>query len=116
MKDPVPHDLPPTPFLGHLKEQIGSPYRTRKTVCMIKNPEEVHKMKAQDDKGDMDEKIVREEEHGYDIPLHDDMMRPLTHQTVHIKPPDDDYVALATSPTLDKIQQLGGKFRDHLDL
>ncbi|GKA85018.1 hypothetical protein Tco_0806672, partial [Tanacetum coccineum] len=108
MKDPVPHDLPPTPFLGHLKEQIGSPYRTRKTICIIKNPEEVHKMKAQDDKGDMDvrlvhdkEKVVREEEQGYDIPLHDDMMQPLTPQTVHIKPPDDDYVALATSPTLD---------------
>ncbi|GKE99636.1 hypothetical protein Tco_0022987 [Tanacetum coccineum] len=121
MKDPVPHDLPPTPFLGHLKEQIGSPYRTRETVCMIENPKEVHKMKAQEDEGDMyiswditvkdverlrqfliptihtlpnlvpvvqpymplglvkdKEKIVKEEEQDYDIPLHDGVMQPLT--------------------------------------
>ncbi|GJQ96140.1 hypothetical protein Tco_0007279 [Tanacetum coccineum] len=43
MKDPVPRDLPPTPFQGHLKEHI-----------------------------------------------------------VYITPPDDDYVAPTTSPTLDK--------------
>ncbi|GKD07847.1 hypothetical protein Tco_1187532 [Tanacetum coccineum] len=135
MKEPVPHDLPPTPFLGHLKEQIGSPYKTRETVCMIENPRKVHKMKAQEDEGDMDvgwditvkdverlrqfltptihtlpnpepvvqpymplgpvhdkEKIIKEEEQDYDIPLHD----------VHITLPDDDYVAPATSPTLDK--------------
>ncbi|GJS14440.1 hypothetical protein Tco_0408912 [Tanacetum coccineum] len=42
MKEPVPHDLPPTPFLEHLKEQMGSPYRTR----MIRNPEEIHNAKA----------------------------------------------------------------------
>ncbi|GKA53304.1 hypothetical protein Tco_0746619 [Tanacetum coccineum] len=47
VKEPVPRDLPvvqtyapPTPFLGHLKGQIGSPYRTRETVCMIENPGE----------------------------------------------------------------------------
>ncbi|GJV66006.1 ribonuclease H-like domain-containing protein [Tanacetum coccineum] len=54
MKEPVPHDLSPTPFLGHLKEQMGSPYRTRETVRMIGNPEEIHNAKAQEDKGDMD--------------------------------------------------------------
>ncbi|GKA40105.1 hypothetical protein Tco_0732698 [Tanacetum coccineum] len=145
MKDSVPRDLLHTPFLGHLKEQIGSPYRTRKTICMIENPRKVHKMKAREDEGDVDvswditikdveslrqfltptihtlpnfepvtqpymplgpvydkEKIVREEEQDYDIPLHDDMMQPLTLQTVHIKPTDDDYVAPTTSPTLDK--------------
>ncbi|GJY17525.1 hypothetical protein Tco_0389016 [Tanacetum coccineum] len=48
------------------------------------------------------EKIVRKEEHDYDIPLRDGVMQPLTPQTVHITPPDDDYVAPATSPTLDK--------------
>ncbi|GKC08140.1 hypothetical protein Tco_0999750 [Tanacetum coccineum] len=48
------------------------------------------------------EKIVREEEQDYDIPLHDGVIQPLTPQTVHITPPDDDYVAPATSPTLDK--------------
>ncbi|GJW04162.1 hypothetical protein Tco_1563018 [Tanacetum coccineum] len=46
MKEPVLRDLLPTPFLGHLKEQIGSPYRTIETVCMIENPGDVHKMKA----------------------------------------------------------------------
>nr|GEV08765.1 hypothetical protein [Tanacetum cinerariifolium] len=107
MKEPVPRDLPPTPFLGHLKEQIGIPYRTRETICMIKNPREVHKMKAQEDDGDIDvvhdkEKILREEEYDYDIPLHDDAMQPLTPLTFHFTPPDDDYVASATNPILDK--------------
>ncbi|GJZ39183.1 hypothetical protein Tco_0585746 [Tanacetum coccineum] len=70
MKEPVPRDLPPTPFQGHLKEQMGSPYRTHET--------------------------------DYDIPLHDGVIQPLTPQILHITPPDDDYVAPATSPTLDK--------------
>ncbi|GJZ14289.1 hypothetical protein Tco_0549519 [Tanacetum coccineum] len=48
------------------------------------------------------EKIVREEEQDYDIPLHDGVMQPLTPYTVHITPLDDDYVTPATSPTLDK--------------
>ncbi|GJZ09872.1 hypothetical protein Tco_0544155 [Tanacetum coccineum] len=48
------------------------------------------------------EKFIREEEQDYDIPLHDGVMQPLAPQTVHITPPDDDYVAPATSPTLDK--------------
>ncbi|GJY88467.1 reverse transcriptase domain-containing protein [Tanacetum coccineum] len=114
MKEPVPRDLPPTLFLGHLKEQMGSPCRTRENVCMIGSPEKVHKMKAQEDEGDMNagwditvkdverlmqlltptihtlpnlelvvhpymplgsfydiEKIVREEEQDYNVPLHD---------------------------------------------
>ncbi|GKC56542.1 hypothetical protein Tco_1084140 [Tanacetum coccineum] len=54
MKEPVPRDLSPTPFLGHLKEQMGSPYRTRETVRMIGNPKEIHNAKAQEDEGDMD--------------------------------------------------------------
>ncbi|GJS52840.1 hypothetical protein Tco_0626202 [Tanacetum coccineum] len=145
MKEPVPYDLPPTSLPGHLKEQIRSPYSTRETICMIENPREVHKMKAQEDKGDMDvgwditiedverlrqfltptihtlpnleplvqpymplgpvydkEKIVREEEQDYDIPLHDGMMQPLTPQIVHITPPDNDYVAPTTNFILDK--------------
>ncbi|GJT14848.1 hypothetical protein Tco_0873554 [Tanacetum coccineum] len=145
IKGSVPRDLPPMPFLGHLKEQIVSPYNTRETVCMIENPGEVRKLKAQEDEGDIDvgwditvedverlrqfltptihtlpnlehvvqpymslgtvhdkEKIVREKEYDYDIPLYDGLMQPLTPQTVHITPPDDDYVAPATSPTLVK--------------
>ncbi|GJR82818.1 hypothetical protein Tco_0153603 [Tanacetum coccineum] len=114
VKELVPHNLPPMPFLGHLKAHIGSPNITCKTVCMIENPGEVHKLKAREDKGDRDvmqsdmllgpihdkEEIIREQD--YDIPLQDGMMQPLTPQTVHIKPPNDDYVAPATSPTLDK--------------
>ncbi|GKB69127.1 hypothetical protein Tco_0930539, partial [Tanacetum coccineum] len=54
MKEPVPRDLPPTPFIGHLKEQIGSPYKTRETIHMNGNPEEIHNARAQKDEGDMD--------------------------------------------------------------
>ncbi|GKB30639.1 hypothetical protein Tco_0870040 [Tanacetum coccineum] len=145
MKEPVPRDLSPTPFLGHLKEQMGSPYRTRETVRIIGNPEEIHNAKAQEEEGDMDvswditskdverlrqfltptihtlpnlepvvqpyiplgpvhdkDKIVREKEQDYDIPLNDSVMQPLTPQTVHITPPDDDYVAPATNPMSNK--------------
>ncbi|GJW04896.1 hypothetical protein Tco_1563752 [Tanacetum coccineum] len=80
MKESVPRDLhvvppyvPPTPFLGHLKKQKDNPYKTRETV-----------------------------ELEYDIPLQDGVMQPLTPQIVHITPPDDDYVASATNPILDK--------------
>ncbi|GJZ15566.1 hypothetical protein Tco_0551243 [Tanacetum coccineum] len=145
MKEPVPSDLPPTPFLGHLKEQMGSPYSTRKTIHMIRNPEEIHNAKAQREEGDMDvgwdisskdverlrqfltptytllpnlepivqpyiplgpvhdkDKIVREKEQDYDIPLNDSIMQPLTPQTVYITPHDDDYVAPATNPLSNK--------------
>ncbi|GJV35294.1 hypothetical protein Tco_1407771 [Tanacetum coccineum] len=137
---PVPRDLPPTPFLGHLKEQMGSPYRTRETVRVIGNPEEIHNAKAHEDEGDMDvdwditskdverlrqfltptihtlpnlkpvvkpyiplgpvhdkDKIVREKEQDYDIPLNDSIMQPLTPQMVYITPPDENYVAPATN-------------------
>ncbi|GKD27351.1 hypothetical protein Tco_1233565 [Tanacetum coccineum] len=148
MKEPVPRNLPPTPFLGHLKEQMGAPYRTRETVRMNENPKEIHNARAQDDEGDMDvswditskdverltqsltptthtlpnlelvgkpyiplgpvhdrDKIVREEEHDYDIPLNDSVMQPLTPQMVHITPPDDDYVAPATNKQLNKFKE-----------
>ncbi|GKA35923.1 hypothetical protein Tco_0722414 [Tanacetum coccineum] len=120
MKESVPYDLPPMPFLGHLKEQMGSLYKTRKTVHIIGNPKEIHNEKAQEDEGDMDvgwditskdverlnqfltptihtlpilepvvplciplglvhdkDKIVREKEHDYDIPLNDSVVPPL---------------------------------------
>nr|GEY51325.1 hypothetical protein [Tanacetum cinerariifolium] len=154
MKEPVPRDLPPAPFLGHLKEQICGPYRTHKTIYMIENLGELHKLKDQEDEGDMHvgwdvtikdverlrqfltttihtlpnrkpvvqpymslgpvhdkEKSIREKEHDYDIPLHDGVMQPLAPQTVHIIPPDDDYVAPPTNPNLDK--QLN-KFRKEI--
>ncbi|GKA47610.1 hypothetical protein Tco_0740493 [Tanacetum coccineum] len=142
MKEPVPRDLPPLPFLGHLKEQMGTPYRTRKTVRMN---EEIHNAKAQDDGGDMDvgwdirrkdverlrqfltptihtllnfepvvqpyiplgpvhnmDKVVKEKDQDYDIPLNNNVMQPLTPQTVHITPSGDDYVAPATNPMSNK--------------
>ncbi|GJW89475.1 reverse transcriptase domain-containing protein [Tanacetum coccineum] len=132
-------------YQWHLKEQIGSPYRTRETVRMIENPKEIHSMKAQEEEGDMDvgwditskdverlrqfltptihtlpnlepvvqpyiplgpvhdkDKIVREKEQNYDIPLNDSVMKPLTPQMVHITPPDDDYVEPATNPMSNK--------------
>ncbi|GKC53879.1 hypothetical protein Tco_1076624 [Tanacetum coccineum] len=103
MKEPVPRDLPPTPFLGHVKEQIGSPYRTHKTIRMNGNPEEIHNAKARDDEGDMDvvhdmDKVAKEKKQDYDIPLNNYVMQPLTPQTVHITPSGDDYVAPATNP------------------
>ncbi|GJU81136.1 hypothetical protein Tco_1283501 [Tanacetum coccineum] len=54
MKEPVPRDLSPMPFVGHLKEQMGSPYKTRKIIRMIGNLEKIHIAEAQEDKGDMD--------------------------------------------------------------
>ncbi|GJW43692.1 hypothetical protein Tco_0072491 [Tanacetum coccineum] len=127
MKESVPHDLPvvhhyvpPTSSLGHLKEQKGNPYKTRETVCMIGIPKKIHKKKAQEDERDMDNgpvhdeaKVVREEEQDYDIPLQDGVMQPLTSQIVHITPPDDDYVAPATNPILDKyLNEFGKEFFD----
>ncbi|GJX82956.1 hypothetical protein Tco_0332437 [Tanacetum coccineum] len=145
MKEPVPHDLPPTSFLGNLKEQMGSPYSTHETVHMIGNPKEINNAKAQDEEGDMDvgwdisskdverlrqfltptihtlpnlepvvqpyillgpvhdkDKIIREKEQDYDIPLKDSIMQPLTPQTVHIIPPNEDYVAPARNPMSNK--------------
>ncbi|GJZ42283.1 hypothetical protein Tco_0589169 [Tanacetum coccineum] len=112
MKEPVPRDLPPTPFLGHLKEQMGSPYRTRETIRMIGNPEEIHNVKAPKDEGDMDvvvqpyiplgpvhdkDKTVREKGTVIIyILLNDSLMQPLDHQTFHVIPPDDNMVATAT--------------------
>ncbi|GJW73871.1 hypothetical protein Tco_0133241 [Tanacetum coccineum] len=59
-------------------------------------------------------RVVREEEQDYDIPLQDHVMQPLTPQTVHITPPDDDYVASATNPILNKhLNEFGEEFADN---
>ncbi|GJR09146.1 hypothetical protein Tco_0791798 [Tanacetum coccineum] len=55
-------------------------------------------------------KVIREEEQDYDIPLQDHVMQPLTPQTIHITPPDEDYVALATNPILN---EFGEEFADN---
>ncbi|GJV19507.1 reverse transcriptase domain-containing protein [Tanacetum coccineum] len=59
-------------------------------------------------------KVVREEEQDYDNPLQDHVMQPLIPQTVHFTPPDDDYVAPATNPILNKhLNEFGKKFADN---
>ncbi|GKD92291.1 hypothetical protein Tco_1372128 [Tanacetum coccineum] len=60
------------------------------------------------------EKVIREEEQDYDIPLQDHVMQPLTPQTVHITQPDEDYVAPATNPILNKhLNKFGEEFTDN---
>ncbi|GKB64037.1 hypothetical protein Tco_0920223 [Tanacetum coccineum] len=120
MKEPVPRDLPPTPFLGHLKEQMGDMDVgwdiTNKDVEGLRQflTPTTHTLPNLEPVGqpyislrpvhDRD-KIVREEEQDYDIPLNDSVMQPLTPQTVHITPPDDDYVAPATNKQLNKFEE-----------
>ncbi|GJZ80109.1 hypothetical protein Tco_0644946 [Tanacetum coccineum] len=82
--------LTPTIHTLHFLEHVVQPYMPLEPVH--------HK-----------EKIVSEKEHDYDIPLHDGVMQPLTPQIVYITPPDDDYVAPATSLTLDKQLNKFGK-------
>ncbi|GJX83045.1 hypothetical protein Tco_0332526 [Tanacetum coccineum] len=58
-------------------------------------------------------KVIREKELEYDIPLQNDKMQSLTPQTVYITPLDDDYVALATSPILEKhLNKFGEEISD----
>ncbi|GJT07182.1 hypothetical protein Tco_0841644 [Tanacetum coccineum] len=73
--------------------------------------EKIHKKKAQGDEEDMDDGWDITIEDDYDIPLQDGVMQPLTPQTVHITPPDDDYVAPAANPILDKhLNEFGKEF------
>ncbi|GJX89624.1 hypothetical protein Tco_0341638 [Tanacetum coccineum] len=59
-------------------------------------------------------KFIREEEQDYDILLQDHVIQPLTPQTVHITPPDDDYVASATNLILNKhLNEFGEEFSDN---
>nr|GEV69816.1 hypothetical protein [Tanacetum cinerariifolium] len=58
-------------------------------------------------------KVVRETELEYDIPLQNGAMQSLTPQIVYITSLDDDYVALATSPILEKhLNKFGEKISD----
>ncbi|GKA26091.1 hypothetical protein Tco_0712200 [Tanacetum coccineum] len=100
MKEPVPRDLSPTPFLGHLKKQMGSPYRTRKTIRMIGNPEEIHNTKAQEDEGDMDV--------GWDITCKDverlmQFLTPTIHTRPYLEPVVQPYIPLGPVHDKDKI-------------
>ncbi|GJU73377.1 hypothetical protein Tco_1264782, partial [Tanacetum coccineum] len=48
------------------------------------------------------DKVVKEKEHDYDIHINNNVMQPLTPQTVHITPSGNDYVAPATNPMSNK--------------
>ncbi|GJX04782.1 hypothetical protein Tco_0190698 [Tanacetum coccineum] len=113
--------------IGHLKKQKDEPYKTREIVGI---PEEIHTKKAQEEEGDMDD--------GWDITIKDvESLRqilipsihtlpnlehvvqlymsqgPVRDETVHITPLDDDYVASATSPILEKhLNKLGEEIYD----
>nr|GEY22898.1 hypothetical protein [Tanacetum cinerariifolium] len=98
VKEPDPHDLPvfqtyapPTLFLGHLKVQMGSPYRTQDTVCAIGILEEIHENKAQGDKRDMKD--------GWDITIKDverlrQFRTPTIHTLPHFEPVIQPYIPL----------------------
>nr|GEY74910.1 reverse transcriptase domain-containing protein [Tanacetum cinerariifolium] len=94
---------------------------------------EIHEIKAQEDKRDMkdgwdsmtmDVERLRQiptptihnlEPVDYDIPLHDGVTQPLTPLTVHITPLDDDYVASATNPILNKhLNEFEEEFSDNI--
>ncbi|GKE45197.1 hypothetical protein Tco_1472481 [Tanacetum coccineum] len=102
MKELVPRDLPPMPFLGHLK---GYQFV----------PEEIHNAKARDDEGDIDV--------GWDITSKDvERIRQFLTSTIHtspnLEPVVQPYIPLGPVHDKDKIlriQQLGGIYRDRLD-
>ncbi|GKE35587.1 hypothetical protein Tco_1454909, partial [Tanacetum coccineum] len=97
-----------------------NPYKTREIICAIGIPEEIHK-----DEGDMND--------GYDITVDDverlrkiltpsihtllnlePIVQPYMPLIVHIAPPDDDYVAPATNPILNKLlNEFGEEFADN---
>ncbi|GJV84279.1 hypothetical protein Tco_1524177 [Tanacetum coccineum] len=55
VKESVPCDLPVVRTYVPPMKFLGSPSRTHKTVCMMGIPEEIHKMKAHEDKGNTDD-------------------------------------------------------------
>nr|GEW31549.1 hypothetical protein [Tanacetum cinerariifolium] len=107
VKEPVPRDLlvvqtyvPPTKFLVKNVDrfrQILTP-----TIHTLPNLEPMVQSYVTRGPVHDKEKVVREKEQDYDIPLQDHIMQPLTPHTVNIAPPDDNYVAPATNPILNK--------------
>ncbi|GJS38691.1 hypothetical protein Tco_0563734 [Tanacetum coccineum] len=100
MKESVPRDLPPTPFLRHLKEQMGSSYKTRETVRMNENPKEIHNARAQDNEGDMDV--------GWDITSKDverlrQSLTPTTHTLPNLESIGKPYIPLGLVHDREKI-------------
>nr|GEZ67296.1 hypothetical protein [Tanacetum cinerariifolium] len=83
MKEPVPRDLPvvqpyvpPTLFLGHLKKQKDNSDKTQETIGTLKK---IHKKKAQEDEGDIDD--------GWDITIKDvERIRKILIPTIYTLP------------------------------
>nr|GEV74664.1 hypothetical protein [Tanacetum cinerariifolium] len=97
IKELVPRDLPPTLFLGNLREQIGSPYKTRETIYMIENPRYVHKIK---DVGDMD--------FSWNITIKDEerlrrFLTPTIHTLPNLEPEVEPYMPLGPIHESEKI-------------
>ncbi|GJW19249.1 hypothetical protein Tco_0026685 [Tanacetum coccineum] len=79
VKEPVPHDLPVVQTYVPPTKFLGSPSRTHETICMMGIPEEIHKMKAQEDKGNMND--------GWDITVKNvDRFRQILTPTMHTLP------------------------------
>ncbi|GJY71512.1 hypothetical protein Tco_0475215 [Tanacetum coccineum] len=109
VKDSVPHDLPvvqtyvpPMSFLGNLKGQIGSPYKTHKAVCSIGIPKEIHKMKAQEDDRDIND--------GRDITSKDverirQILTPTIHTLPNLEPMMQPYMPLGPVHDMKKVER-----------
>ncbi|GJR04896.1 hypothetical protein Tco_0527880 [Tanacetum coccineum] len=141
VKELVPRNLPVVQTCVPPAQFLGNPYRTCETICAIGIPEEIKENDGDMNDGcdimgeDVERlrkmltpsinalpivqpymplglvcnkaKVVGEEEQ-------DHVMQPLTPQTVHITPPDDDYVASTTNPILNKhLNDFGEKFADN---
>nr|GEY22320.1 hypothetical protein [Tanacetum cinerariifolium] len=119
VKEPVPRDLPvvqtyvpPTKFL------VKNVDRFRKiltpTIHILPNLKSMVQSYVTRGPVHDKEKVVREKEHDYDIPLQDHVMQTLTPQTVHITLPDDNYVVSATNPILNKhLNEFGEEFTNN---
>ncbi|GJR51511.1 hypothetical protein Tco_1402032 [Tanacetum coccineum] len=82
VKKPVPRNLPIVPP----EQFLGSPYRTRKTICAFGIPEEI-----KENEGDMND--------GYDITIDDvkrlrKILTPSIHALPNLKPIVQPYVLL----------------------
>ncbi|GKE66319.1 hypothetical protein Tco_1520480, partial [Tanacetum coccineum] len=89
IKESVPRDLPPMPFLGHLKEQMAQEDEgdmdvgwdiTSKDVKRLRKflTPTIHTLPNLEPVVHDKDKIVREKEQDYDIPLNDSVVQPLT--------------------------------------
>ncbi|GJU97941.1 hypothetical protein Tco_1327212 [Tanacetum coccineum] len=100
MKESVPCNLPPTPFLGHLKEQMGSPYSTFETILMIGNPEEIHNAKAQEEEGDM---VVSWDITSKDVERLRQFLTPIVHTLPNLRPVVQPYIPVGPVHDMDKV-------------